>query len=161
MTRQKNLSRSKSVSYPVQSETIQNEIDRIVSHHLRKWTAPYEEIDTALPVLEPRIEIIDTDKQVEVTAELPGLDAQNIDINISTDGYLTITGEKKNETEQKSKGYYFSERAYGIISRSVPLPEGIDTEKADAEFDKGILKITLPKLPTAQEKIKKITVRSK
>src|SRR6516164_8111324 len=79
----------------------------------------------------PAIDIVEKDNHYEVTAELPGLDAKNIDLQLS-DGVLTIKGEKKEEKEEKSKDRYVSERRYGSFRRSVQLPSSIDAGKIEA-----------------------------
>lgn len=107
----------------------------------------------------PTADVSESDKAIEVTVELPGMDEKDIDVSVTED-ILTIRGEKKSETEKKEKGYYLSERSFGSFHRSIPLPASVDTSKVDAQFKKGVLTITLPKTPEAQEKIKKISVRA-
>ncbi len=160
----KNISHRQKGNYPTNfrtSEAVQNEINRIVDTHLKNWMIPYDENEDEIDVFEPNIEIMDSPTAVQVSAELPGMDAKDIEINVSDDGYLTISGEKKHQTEEKSKGYYFSERSYGMIQRTVPLPPDIDSDKTTAEFEKGVLTIHIPKLESAKKKIKKINVKSK
>lgn len=111
--------------------------------------------------IEPKIEVVETDEMVDVSAELPGLDEDDIEVNISEDGYLTIKGEKRNNIEEKENGRYFSECSYGMISRTVPLPMDIDVEKSSASFVKGVLKINIPKTPSAKQKIKKLQIKGK
>jgi HSP20 family protein len=108
----------------------------------------------------PAVDVIDKEKEVEVRAELPGIDEKDIDVRLS-DGTLTIRGEKKEEREEREEGgsYYVSERRYGSFQRSFRIPEGIDHDKVDASFRKGVLTITLPKTPEAQQKAKKIEVK--
>ena len=107
----------------------------------------------------PRIDVSESDKAVEVSIELPGMDEKEIDVSV-TDDVLTIRGEKKAEREEKNKGYYLSERSYGSFHRSIPLPSGVDSDNAEARFRKGVLTVTLPKTPEAQEKVRKIEVKS-
>lgn len=109
--------------------------------------------------LTPSVDVAETDKAFEFTAELPGLAEDNIDISLA-DGVLTLKGEKKEEEEQKDKGYYLSERRYGSFRRSFRLPEGVDEDKIEAKFDKGVLKITLPKAQEAARKAKKIAIKA-
>ncbi|MDR2902480.1 MAG: Hsp20/alpha crystallin family protein [Lactobacillales bacterium] len=140
------------------AETVQDEINRIFDRHLGYLSIPAED---QFNLVEPRIEIIDTPGAVEVTAELPGMDAKDIEINVSTDGYLTIKGEKRSKIEEKKGGSYFTERSYGMISRTLPLPADINHDKVTAEFEKGVLKIEIPKLESAKTKVKKIAVKNK
>ena len=74
---------------------------------------------------------------------------------------LTIKGEKKEEKEEKAKNYHLSERRYGAFQRSFQLPFGVDAEKIEANFQKGVLTVTLPKTPEAQKKEKKIEIKAK
>jgi HSP20 family protein len=106
----------------------------------------------------PTADVSETDKTIEVSVELPGMDEKDIEVSMSDD-VLTIRGEKKTEIEKKEKGYYLSERSFGSFYRTIPLPAGVDTGKAEAQFKKGVLTITLPKAPEAEEKIKKIQVK--
>ncbi len=107
----------------------------------------------------PSLNINETDKDYKITAELPGMDEKDIELNI-TDGVVTLSGEKKQESEDKGKGWHRIERSYGSFSRSVQLPGDIDEEKVQAELKKGVLTITLPKTPQAQSKTKKIDIKT-
>jgi HSP20 family protein len=107
----------------------------------------------------PAVDIAETDKAYEITAELPGMDEKNIEVKFA-DGVLTIKGEKKDEKEEKKKDYYLSERSYGSFQRSFQVPEGVDTDKIEATFKKGILTVALPKSTEAQKATKKIDVKA-
>lgn len=107
----------------------------------------------------PPMNISEDDKEIVVTADLPGIDEKDLDISIAKD-VLTIKGEKKTETEDKKKNYHRIERSYGSFSRSVALPEGIDDGKVEAEMKKGVLKIRIPKSAEAQPQRKKIEIKS-
>ena len=91
----------------------------------------------------------ETDKEIEIAAELPGLEEKDVRINLS-DNLLTIRGEKKAEKEQKDKNYRIVERSYGSFERTLELPEGINAEAIKANISKGVLKVTLPKPVPAQ-----------
>jgi HSP20 family protein len=106
----------------------------------------------------PAVDIADTEKAYEITAELPGMDESNIDVKFS-DGTLTITGEKKDEKEEKKKDYYLSERRYGSFQRSFIVPDGVDADKIEANFKNGVLTVTLPKTAQAQKSEKKIAIK--
>ncbi|MBI2994581.1 MAG: Hsp20/alpha crystallin family protein [Gammaproteobacteria bacterium] len=106
----------------------------------------------------PAVDIVEKDKEYEISAELPGMEPGNIEINL-VNGGLTIKGEKKEEKEEKKKDYYLSERRYGSFERSFCVPEGVDTDRIDASFKKGVLRVTLPKTPAAQKPEKKISVK--
>ncbi len=105
-----------------------------------------------------KLNVAETDKAVEVTAEIPGVEAKDINVQLK-DGVLTIKGEKKFEKDEKQKDYRMIERSYGIFERSFTVPTEVMADKVDASFDKGVLKILLPKAPEAQAKVQKIEVK--
>ncbi|AHD00867.1 Hsp20/alpha crystallin family protein [Leisingera methylohalidivorans] len=107
----------------------------------------------------PSTDISESGDSVEVAVELPGMSEDDIGISLSGDA-MTIRGEKKIAHEEKRKGVYMSERSYGAFYRTIPLPPGADTGKADAQFRNGVLTVTLPKSPEAQAKVKRIKVKS-
>ena len=96
------------------------------------------------------------EKAYKISAELPGLDAKDVDVSVSGN-MLVLKGEKHQE---KDKNYYFSERAYGSFQRAFELPASVDRDKISADVSKGVLTITLPKTPDAQKQQKKIEVKS-
>jgi HSP20 family protein len=103
----------------------------------------------------PNVEVSETDKAVEVTAELPGLSEKDVDIQLAN-GVLTIRGEKKTETEDKDRR--FSERFYGHFERRIPI-EDIDEDKVTASFKNGVLTVMLPKAASASDKVKRIAIK--
>jgi HSP20 family protein len=107
----------------------------------------------------PAIDMSEDEKAYKISAELPGLDAKDVDVSVSGD-MLVLKGEKRQEREEKDKNYYLSERAFGSFQRSFELPASIDRDKVAADFSKGVLTITLPKTPEAQKQQKKIEVKS-
>ncbi len=109
----------------------------------------------------PAVDVVDKQKEVLVRAELPGLDQKDIDVRLSDD-MLTIRGEKKDEHEagDEDGSYYVSERRYGTFQRTIRVPQGIDADKVEASFSKGVLTVTLPKTREAQDRSKKIDVKS-
>jgi HSP20 family protein len=107
----------------------------------------------------PRVDVKENDKEIKVTAELPGMDENDIDVTISDDS-LTIKGEKKEETEDKGKGYYRTECRYGSFHRIIPLSVEVDEDKVKADFKKGVLKIRLPKTAEAQKSRKRIEIKT-
>jgi len=107
----------------------------------------------------PAVDIAEKDNAYDLTAELPGMDEKNVEVKL-VNGSLTIKGEKKEEKEEKKKDYYLSERTFGSFERSFTLPEGVDTDKIEASFKKGVLTIKLPKKPEAIKPEKKIDVKA-
>jgi len=96
------------------------------------------------------MDLVEKEDAYEITAELPGLDDKNVEIKLSN-RTLTIRGEKSEEKEDKQKDYYLSERRYGSFQRSFQLPDGVDADKIDAKFTKGVLTVKLPKTAEAKK----------
>jgi HSP20 family protein len=113
--------------------------------------------DFTLP--SPAVDISEDDAAYHLTAELPGMNEQEVEVSLSGDT-LTIKGEKKQETERKDKNTFLSERSYGMFQRSFSIPEGVDHDKIEAKFAKGVLTLTLPKTPTAAAQPRKIDIQS-
>jgi HSP20 family protein len=106
----------------------------------------------------PAVDIAENEKEYEINAELPGMDEKDIDVKFA-DGRLTIKGEKREEKEEKDKNYYLSERRYGSFQRSFQVPDGVDTDKIEANFKNGVLTVRLPKSAEAQKREKKIAIK--
>lgn len=110
-------------------------------------------------VMAPRMDMAETDDSIEITAELPGVDEKDLDVTVEGD-VLTIKGEKKSESEKKKKDYHLIERSYGSFRRSIRLPGIVDPDKVKASFEKGVLKVTLPKPEEAKQNRRRIDVKS-
>jgi HSP20 family protein len=106
----------------------------------------------------PTMDLYQTEDNVVVKMGLPGVKPEDIQISV-TNGVLSIRGEVKEEKEEKEKTYHLRERRYGSFSRSVTLPSNVSIEKSDAEFDNGILTLTLPKAEEAKAKTISVKVR--
>lgn len=107
----------------------------------------------------PAVDITEKDKSFEITVELPGMEEKDIQLRLAN-GNLVISGEKKDEKEESRKDYYLSERHYGSFERIFSLPKGIDADRIEASFSKGVLTISLPKHPEAIKPEKVIPVKS-
>lgn len=109
----------------------------------------------------PALDVRETDKAVEVSVELPGMNEKDIDISITREA-LIVSGEKRYEREEneKDRGMYRLERRYGSFKRSLALPEGIDVDKAEATFKNGVLTVHLPKSENYRQQVRKLQVRS-
>ena len=107
----------------------------------------------------PRVDVSETDKEVKVSAEMPGMDEKDITVEMD-DATITVRGEKKTETEDKGKNWHRREQSYGSFHRVIPLPASVQGEKAKAKFKKGVLTITVPKREEEQAKRKAITIES-
>lgn len=105
----------------------------------------------------PSVDVSETDGDIAVRAELPGLEAKDIDLNITGD-ILTIRGEKRGKEEVKEENYYSRESYYGAFQRAVRLPAGVQSDKVKANYKNGVLDIRLPKSEKSQSQ--KIEIKS-
>lgn len=132
------------------------EMDRLLDSFSRDFHWPRAAGESGLNM--PLVDVAETDDGLTVTAELPGMDEKDIDVDL-TNNVLTVKGEKKAEKEEKKADYHFRERTYGSFSRSVAVPFDVDADKVSASFSKGVLTIALPRPPEAKRKTKKISVK--
>lgn len=105
----------------------------------------------------PRVDIEETDKEVLIRADVPGIDAKGVEVAVA-EGVLTIKGERKEERKEEKKNYHQIERFVGRFYREIPLPANVDADKITATSAKGVVTITIPKKPEAQTK--KIAVQA-
>ncbi len=156
----------KSVGSRSPFETLRTEIDRLFDDFMPVSWRPLERsvFSRVMPSLSgwsaaPAVDVVENDNSFEISAEVPGMDEKDLDVKIS-DGVLTIRGEKQEEKEEKHKEYHVSERRYGSFQRTFQLPGGVDADKVQATFDKGILKVKMPKSPEAKKNERKIDIKA-
>ena len=148
-------------------EGLRDEIDRLFEDFGRGLSQPFRR--SLFPVAPsfrsqvtwptmPAVDVVESEKAYEITAELPGMDEKNIEVKVA-EGVLTVKGEKQEEKEQKEKNYYLKERSFGSFERSFEVPESVEADKIEANFKKGVLTLTLPKKAEAQMPAKKIEVK--
>jgi len=144
--------------YPFGS--FQREMNKLVDNWFGGFNlSPWAPLEKGLATtFTPRVNVSETDKEIKVSAELPGMDEKDIDVSLTRDT-LTIKGEKKEEKEDKGKDYYRMERSYGSFTRAISLPIEVDTDKAKATFKKGVLQVVLPKSAKAIQETKKVAVK--
>ena len=106
----------------------------------------------------PALDIYETEDEIVVTAETPGIAKDDVEVNL-TDSTLTIKGEKKKEEEIKEEHYFRSERSFGSFSRTVELPAAVKSDEATATFKDGVLEVRLPKTEEAKRKTIKVEVK--
>ena len=123
-------------------------------HSPSLWKSSFSQSDFM-----PKIDISESDKEISISAELPGMTEKDIEVTLE-DNMLNIKGEKKHEEEKKEKNYHHIERRYGSFYRSIPISEVVDSEKIDASFKNGVLSIVLPKENTEKDR-KRIEVKTK
>jgi HSP20 family protein len=144
--------------------SLQREIDRLFEH----FTRGLDVLGQAQVNLVPSMDVVETDKDIVITAEMPGLERKDIEISLEDD-VLTIRGEKRVESEQGDKNkktdksndggrnYHLSERSYGVFYRVLQMPSGVDPSEIQATMSNGVLKVTIPK--PARSQAKKIEVK--
>ena len=137
--------------------SLQREIDRLFEGFTRGFPSMQTFTYGNGGMLMPSTDVTETDKEIEISAELPGLEEKDVQVNLA-DGVLTIRGEKKAEKEEKDRNYRLVERSYGSFSRSIALPDGVKSEDVKASIAKGVLTVTVPKPVPAQAR--KIEVKS-
>ena len=113
---------------------------------LASWSAPT-----------PNIDLAENDKEITITAELPGLDEKDFELTVAGD-LLTLKGEKKSEHEQRNGDSYYAERRYGSFARSVRLPFEVKDEAVEAKYDKGVLTVRVPKPAEMQRSVRRIEI---
>lgn len=147
----------KTQNWPGMFGSLHNEIDKVF-HDFTQSVGLTPGGSNGNTRMSPVINVAETDKALEITAELPGVDQEDVDVTV-LDNRLTIQAEKKIEEEDKSKDYHVVERSYGKFARSMSLPFDVDPDKIDAQFKNGILTVTLPKPPEVVAKTHKVKVK--
>ncbi len=146
--------------YPDQFSAFRTELDRLFDSFLTgiPILSNLRQSFPAAQGLTPAWDVKETEKELLIKADLPGIDEKDIHLTIN-DGVLSLRGEKKIERKDEHENYHLMERSYGSFQRSIRLPATVDQDKAEAQFDKGVLTITLPKRPETVKEQKKIEIK--
>jgi HSP20 family protein len=136
---------------------LRNEIDRLFDDFSIGWPARSVFSFSAPAGLNPAMELSATDNGYELSVELPGIEEKDIEIEFA-DGVLTVSGEKREESEKKENGYLLSERRYGSFRRQLTLPADVDPETIEAKFRQGVLKLVIKKDRKAADRARKIKI---
>ena len=139
-------------------EAFQREVNRLFEDFFRA-PARAGGAEGMFAAAAPRVDVTESERDYEITAELPGIDEKDVELTLANN-LLTIRGEKKTEREEKDKNYYLSERSFGSFRRSIPLPAEVDEDKVEARFKNGVLTVRLPKSAEAQAKTRRIEVKA-
>lgn len=110
--------------------------------------------------LMPSMDVKETDTEFHVSAELPGMEEDDIELTLA-DGQLVIKGQKKEETKSDDDGHHLMERRYGSIYRSLPLPDGVDENSVEATYDKGVLNVTLKKTKSKKKAARSVKIKTR
>lgn len=131
-------------------ESFERDVDHMFDSFFRGFgLAPFGMSESEWAAFSPRVDIVDNDKEVKVSVELPGMDEKDVDVTPARD-VLTISGEKHQEQEDRGKNYHRMERSYGAFKRSIPLMCDVDESKVEATFKNGVLTVILPKTVEGQ-----------
>jgi len=136
--------------------TLQDRINRVFRD---SYTAPGQDESLTTSSFAPAVDVYEDEHKVALKIEAPGIDEKDIDVRVENNT-LTVHGERKIEKEEKEENYRRVERQYGSFTRSFTLPQTVDTENVSANYEKGVLKITLPKKAEAKPKQIKVNVGS-
>ena len=139
---------------------LQRHIDRVFSEFMTEW--PWSSrmtMDRHLGSFVPDVDVTETDTELRVIAELPGMEEKDLEVTY-LDGGLSIRGEKREQHEEQRGRYYHFERQFGAFERTIPLPPGLNADKAKALFKKGVLEITVPKTEQARSSKKSIPIQT-
>jgi HSP20 family protein len=146
---------------------LRNQIDRVFEGFFSGFPATFGRtaLDITRPLLaggiqSPSVEVKELADDFEITAELPGIDEKDIELS-TQDGVLTLKGEKRSERREEKENLFLSERSYGTFMRSFRIPENVDPDRVSAQFEKGVLKVRLPKAPEKPSSAKKVAIETK
>jgi len=147
-------------------DTLRRQVDRLFDEFERPWHLPFSRHGlegTPLwqggPSRMPAVDVVEKEDAFEISAELPGLDEQDVEVKLVGNS-LVIKGEKRQEHKEDKDGYHLSERSYGSFQRSFALPEGVDRERIEASFGKGLLRVSLLKTPGGEAGARSISIKS-
>jgi len=143
------------------SGLLEREMDRMFGDFFTDWALPWR-YDPAVGSdsgFVPSINLKETDTAYQLTAEVPGIDREHLDVNLK-DGVVTISGERRDERTEEKGSYHRRETCFGSFCRTIALPGDVDGEKVAAQLKDGVLTLELPKVARAENKGKKIDVRS-
>jgi len=153
----KGLADTKAEGYPYPAFALLRDMNEMIDNFFRDFgMTPLRETSR---VFNPSVDVRDTGGELTVTAELPGLGKEDVEVSLTRNS-LTLKGEKKAEKEEKGKGLHIRERSFGSFARTITLPVEINVEKTKAAFKDGVLTITLPKTEQALKETRKISVKS-
>lgn len=138
--------------------TFRREVDRVFDGFFEGWGRSGRPSLTGWSDPTPSIDLVENDKDITITAELPGLDEKDFELTVTGD-LLTLKGEKKSEHQQHNGNSYYAERRYGAFSRSVRLPFDVKDEAVEARYDKGVLTVRVPKPAEMQRPARRIEVK--
>jgi len=143
--------------------SLHQEIDRLFDHTFRSFGLPAFGFGGSLldsSTFRPNMDIEASEHEYRLTAELPGVEERDVEVDVSPDGTLTIRGEKRQEREERGRSAYRAERAYGAFQRVLALPDDADRDNIEARFKNGVLSLTIPRKLMARPDVRRISVKA-
>lgn len=138
---------------------VQRDMDRLFGDLSGRFQTGMGDAERFVRKFVPSVNIAETDTEITVRAELPGLEAKDVEVSVAED-HITIQGEKKVEKNSKQENIHLMESAYGAFKRVIALPENVDFAKVEAVFKNGVLTVTMPKKPETAKTSKKVEIKS-
>jgi len=143
---------------------LHQEIDRLFDQAFRSFGMPafgsgFDRGMLGPMSFRPNVDIDVGEHEYRITAELPGVDEKDVEVDVTPDGTLTLRGHKRQEREERSRNAYRLERAYGEFQRVLALPDDADRDNVDARFKNGVLTLTIPRKAIARPEVRRITVK--
>lgn len=146
--------------------SLRTEVDRLFDEFMSGWPFrtrsfdrdPWSRLPAAFRPSVPATDVAENDKAFTITMDLPGIDEKDIEVNVSDD-ILTIRAESTQERKEEKENYFLSEREHGALQRCFQLPAGVNADDIEAKYDKGVLKLILPKTAEAQKKQRKVRIQ--
>jgi HSP20 family protein len=154
-----NMSNLPAASYFGPLSSFYQEMDRMFNQAFRNFGLP-SVFGSNTALFNPSVDISSTDKEYTIEVEAPGLKEEDVRIDLTRDGELCICGEKRQENEKQEKDFHRVERVYGTFSRTLSLPQDADLDNIEADFNNGVLTITIPRLESQDSKARRIEVGS-
>lgn len=148
------LTWNKETANPMMS--FQKEMNQLFN---RFFDEPFAGLGTLQDTFTPKVNVVENEKSFQVTAELPGMEEKDVEVNLE-DNVLSIKGEKKKSSEEKNQNWHRTESSYGYFQRIIPLPKEVVADKVEATFKNGLLSVSLPKNAGAKPQGKKINVKN-
>ena len=139
--------------------SLQRSINQVFENFFEGFDLGPFGLGSSMTSFSPRLDVSETEREFHITAELPGMDEKDEEVSLNN-SLLTLRGEKKAEKDDRRKDYYRMERSYGMFERTIPIPEGVDLDKVEASFKKGILTVSLPKSAEYQKERKRIPIKA-
>ena len=138
---------------------LHREMNRMFDDFFRDFDRPSLSRPEELSHFAPPVDILENEKGVKIKVEIPGIDMKDVGVSVA-DGSLTVSGEKKKETESKNQDYWIQETDYGKFSRAISLPKGLDHDKVNAVYRNGIITVTIPWSEEEKRKVKKVEIKA-